>query len=158
MGNSLGRLSNPHFPGPRRPAFDRRTESILPRSRIARTNGPSGRVPQGFVRRVRRDPGDRLRAVVHAPPRATLPPVDGGVRDLPRPGPLVANRDGDRGGVVRRLGVARAKPRGPQLSVSRPAAVIECRKALKRKTVARSSTSSSRNRAPIFGGTDKRSG
>src|SRR2546426_440243 len=141
MGNSLGRLSNPHFPGPRRPAFDRRTESILPRSRIARTNGPSGRVPQGFVRRVRRDPGDRLRAVVHAPPRATLPPADGGVRDLPRPGPVVANRDGDSGGVVRRVGGGRAEPRRPHLVVCLPATVIESREALKWRTAAGSTLS-----------------
>src|SRR2546426_10169384 len=157
MGNSLGRVSNPRFPGLEgHPSTGVRKVSYRG-SLIARTNGPSGRVPQGFVRRVRRDPGDRLRAVVHAPPRATLPPVDGGVRDLPRPGPLVANRDGDRGGVVRRLGVARAKPRGPHLSVSRPAAVIECRKALNWKAVAGSTTSSSRTQAPLRGGADMRS-
>src|SRR2546428_13170778 len=130
MGNSLGRVSNPHVPRLEgHPSTGVRKVSYRG-SLIARTNGPSGRVPQGFVRRVRRDPGDRLRAVVHAPPRATIPPVDRGVRDLPRPWPVVADRDGDDGRVVRGLGMARAEPRRPHLSVSRPATVIACWKGL----------------------------
>src|SRR5207249_8625605 len=130
MGNSLGRISNPHVPPlGGQPSTGVRKVSYRG-SLIARTNGPSGRVPQGFVRRVRRNPGDRLRAIVRASPGATLSPADRGVRDLPRPRPVVAGRDGDGGRIVRRLGMARAEPRGPHLSVSRAATVIECRKAL----------------------------
>src|SRR2546430_10648693 len=151
MGNSLGRISNPHVPPlGGQPSTGVRKVSYRG-SLIARTNGPSGRVPQGFVRRVRRDPGDRLRAIVHASPGATLPPADRGVRDLPRPRPVVANRDGDGGRVVRGLRLARAQPRGPHLPVSRAAAAIECRKALNWKAVAGSTISSSRTRARISG-------
>src|SRR5438128_3615738 len=156
MGNSLGRVSNPRFPGLEgHPSTGVRKVSYRG-SLIARTNGPSGRVPQGFVRRVRRDPSDRLRAVVHTSPRATLPPVDGGVRDLPRAGPVVADRDGDDGGVVRGLGMARTEPRRPHLVVSSAATVIECRKASNWKAAAESTMSWSRTRARICGGSDMR--
>src|SRR5881628_3592392 len=149
MGNSLGRISNPHVPPlGGQPSTGVRKVSYRG-SLIARTNGPSGRVPQGFVRRVRCDPGDRLRPIVRAPPGAALPPVDRGVRDLPRPRPVVVDRDGDGGRIVGRIRMARAEPRGPHLPVSRAAAVIECRKALNWKAVAGSTISWSRTRARI---------
>src|SRR5213593_1500895 len=100
MGNSLGRISNPHVPRlGGQPSTGVRKVSYRG-SLIARTNGPSGRVPQGFVRRVRCDPGDRLRPIVRASPGAALPPVDRGVRDLPRPRPVVADPTDDTATVV----------------------------------------------------------
>src|SRR2546428_2113022 len=103
MGNSLGRVSNPRFPGLEgHPSTGVRKVSYRG-SLIARTNGPSGRVHQGFVSRVRRDAVDRLRAIVRASPRVTLSPVDRGVRALTRPRAVVAACDGDDGSVARGL-------------------------------------------------------
>src|SRR6266705_6559869 len=88
-GNSLGRVSNRIFIRAGRPSTAVRKVSYR-RSIIARRDGPSGRVPQGFVRRLRGDSGDGLRAILRAPSRAALPPLDGGVHHLLGPRPLVA--------------------------------------------------------------------
>src|SRR3989442_250967 len=80
-GNSLGRVSNRIFAGRETPSTGVRKVSYR-RSIIWRIDGPSGRVPQGFVRRLRGDSGDRLRAILCAPSRAALPPPDRGVRLL----------------------------------------------------------------------------
>src|SRR5256886_8418745 len=111
-GNSLGRFSNRIFIRAGRPSTGVRKVSYQ-RSIIWRIDGPSGRVPQGFVRRLRGDSGDRLRAILCAPSRAALPPLDGGVRLLPDPRSLVARRDGHDGGVVHRLGRGPPATRGP---------------------------------------------
>src|SRR3989442_9638737 len=156
-GNSLGRVSNRIFPRRGRPSTGVRKVSYR-RSIIARIDGPSGRVPQGFVRRLRGDPGDRLRAIIRSTSRAALPPLDRGVHHLPDPRPLVARRDGYGGRVVHRFGVARLEPRGPRLALPPALAVIGCRKALNWKVLAGSTLSWSGTRACTCGGSAQPSG
>src|SRR3989442_12352491 len=139
-GNSLGRVSNRIFAGRETPSTGVRKVSYQ-RSIIARIDGPSGRVPQGFVRRLRGDSGDRLRAILCAPSRAALPPLDGGVRLLPDPRSLVARRDGHDGGVVHRLGVAPPGPPGPPLPLPPPPTGIGCPEGFELRARAGSSTS-----------------
>src|SRR5439155_1504521 len=83
------------------------------RSLIARAHGPSGCFPQGFVRRIRGDLGDRLGPIVRPTSGAAFPSADRRLFHLPRPRSLADRRAGHEGRLLRGDRVAGPEPRGP---------------------------------------------